>query len=182
MNSPNPKAINGSILNRAVLVLNANYIPLAVCTAKREICLSVLDKVDILVNYDSKVHSPSVSLPLPSIVKVKEFIHYNSLNVEISRKNIILRDNHICQYCGTKKGPITVDHIMPKVRGGKDTWDNLITACQPCNQKKGDRTPDEIGMHILKQPKKPSRIHYYQQYVNTLQSDWKPYLFMESFN
>lgn len=181
MISPNPKAVNGSILNRAVLVLNANYFPLAICTAKRAICLKVLNKVDVLVNYESTVHSPTTSLPLPSVVKVKEFIHYNSLNIELSRKNIIMRDNHICQYCGTTKGPITIDHIIPKVRGGGDSWENLTTACRTCNQKKGDRLPEEAGMVLEKQPKKPSRIHYYQKYVNTLQSDWKPYLFMESF-
>ena len=181
MISPNPKAINGQILNRAVLVLNANYIPLAICTAKRAICLSVMDKIEILVNYDAKVHSPSTSMALPSVIKVKEFIHYNSLNVEISRKNIIFRDNHICQYCGTKKGPITIDHILPKGRGGNDPGENLVAACQSCNQRKGDRTPEEMGMILRKQPKRPSRIHYYQRHVKALQSDWRPYLFMESF-
>ena len=76
---------------------------------------------------------------------------------------------------------MTIDHIIPKGRGGMDTWENLVTACKPCNQIKGDRTPDEAGMALNKQPKRPNRLHYFQRFVKDQQKDWRPYLFMEPF-
>ncbi|MEE9189514.1 MAG: HNH endonuclease [Candidatus Neomarinimicrobiota bacterium] len=172
---------NGSLLNRAVLVLNTNYAPMEVCSAKHAICLYFLEKVDVLASYSEYVHSPSITLALPSVMKLKDFIHYNSIQVILSRKNIIIRDGHSCLYCGKKSGPFTVDHIIPKERGGTDAWDNLVTACPSCNLFKGNRTPEEAGMRLIKIPIKPNRIHYFQQFVSDQQSDWRPYLFMEPF-
>ena len=100
----------------------------------------------------------------------------------LSRRNIFHRDNYSCQYCGTKAGPNTIDHIIPRERGGKDTWDNLITACAPCNIVKGNRSPEEMGMRLLKKPNKPNRIHYFQKFVGINQTKWRPFLFMESLN
>ena len=93
------KFSNKNLLNSAVLVLNANYSPMTVCTARRAISLYFLNKIDILSNYNEKVHSPSTSLDLPSIIKIKTYIKNNSMAVEISRKNILVRDNYTCQYC-----------------------------------------------------------------------------------
>lgn len=177
---PQSKAVNGYLLNRAVLVLNANYTPMTVCTAKRAICLQVLEKIDVLANYDEQIHSPSISINLPSVIKIRDYIRHNDMAVEISRKNILIRDDHSCQYCGTKMtSHLTVDHVLPRFRGGKDIWENLVTACKPCNQKKGNRTPDEANMPLDHQPKRPNRIHYFQRFVKDLQVDWRPYLFME---
>lgn len=170
---------NQNLLNSAVLVLNANYSPMTVCTAKRAITLYFLDKIDVLSNYNDKVHSPTVSLELPSVIKIKTYIKNNSMSVEISRKNILVRDNYTCQYCETYSNALTVDHIIPKFRGGQDIWENLVGACKNCNQKKGTRTPEEAGMPLIKKPKRPNRIHYFQRYVKTKQTDWRPYLFME---
>jgi|TARA_B110001454_G_scaffold67707_1_gene65999 5-methylcytosine-specific restriction endonuclease McrA len=170
---------NQNLLNSAVLVLNANYSPMTVCTAKRAITLYFLDKIDVLSNYNDKVHSPTVSLELPSVIKIKTYIKNNSMSVEISRKNILVRDNYTCQYCETYSNALTVDHIIPKFRGGEDIWENLVGACKNCNQKKGTRTPEEAGMPLIKKPKRPNRIHYFQRYVKTKQTDWRPYLFME---
>ena len=97
----------------------------------------------------------------------------------LSRKNILIRDNNICQYCGEGGNALTIDHIYPKFRGGKDTWENLVCACKNCNQKKGNRTPQEANMPLIKTPKRPNRIHYFQRYVKDRQADWRPYLFME---
>jgi len=180
MISPQSKAVNGYLLNRSVLVLNSNYAPMTVCTAKRAICLQVLKKIDVIAKYDEKIHSPSISLNLPSVIKIRDYIRYNDMAVEISRKNILIRDDHSCQYCGTKMtSHLTVDHVLPRFRGGKDIWENLVTACKPCNQKKGNRTPDEANMPLDRQPKRPNRIHYFQRFVKDLQVDWRPYLFME---
>lgn len=181
MKTPSSNAVNGHLLNRAVLVLNANYSPMMVCTAKRAICLEYLDKIDILVNYSDRVHSPSTSLNLPSVIKIRDFVRYDNLSVELNRKNVIARDENICQYCGTSKNPLTIDHIIPKGRGGIDTWDNLVTACKSCNQKKGSQTPDEANMPLRRIPKRPNRLHYFKRFVKDQQKDWRPYLFMEPF-
>ena len=172
---------NGSFLNRAVLVLNSNYAPMTITTSKRAICLFCLDKVDVIETYNDQIRSPSKTLKLPSIVKVKNYINYNSMNVVLSRKNILLRDKQQCQYCSCKSSILTIDHIIPKERGGYDSLDNLVTACQDCNRKKGNRTPEEAKMPLLKHPKKPNRIHYFQQFIKESQHNWKPYLFLEAF-
>ncbi|MDP6340274.1 MAG: HNH endonuclease [Candidatus Marinimicrobia bacterium] len=173
--------INGSILNRSVLVLNTNYAPMDICTAKRAICLFYNEKVDILESYQEAVHSPSVTLSLPSIVKLKDFVRHHHMDVVLSRKNLMIRDKHQCQYCFVKKGPLTLDHVLPKDRGGLDSWENLVTACQQCNRKKGNRTPEEAKMPLKRIPKKPNKIHYFQQFIQEKQTSWRPYLFMESF-
>ena len=181
MKTPSSSSINGKLLSRAVLVLNANYAPMMVCTAKRAICMEYLDKVDILASYTDKVHSPTITLDLPSVIKIKDYIRYDNLSVDLNRKNVIARDEHVCQYCGVSKIPLTIDHVTPKGRGGVDTWENLVAACKPCNQKKGDRMPDEAGMVLKRNPKRPNRLYYFQRFVKEQQKDWHPYLFMEPF-
>ena len=181
MKTPSSNSINGKLLSRAVLVLNANYAPMMVCTAKRAICMEYLDKVDILANYNDKVHSPTITFNLPSVIKIKDYVRYDNLSVDLNRKNVIARDEHICQYCGISKIPLTIDHVTPKGRGGIDSWENLVAACKPCNQKKGDRMPDEVGMALKRNPKRPNRLYYFQRFVKEHQKDWHPYLFMEPF-
>jgi 5-methylcytosine-specific restriction endonuclease McrA len=171
-----------NLLSSAVLVLNANYSPMTVCTAKRAITLHFLDKIDVLSNYDDKINSPSISLELPSVIKIKTYIKNNNMSVEISRKNILARDGYKCQYCGKQSNALTVDHVVPKFKNGLDTWDNLVAACKNCNQLKGDKTPEEARMPLLNKPKRPNRIHYFQRLVKKKQADWRPYLFMEPLN
>ena len=135
------KISNEHLLNSAVLVLNANYSPMTVCTAKRAITLYFLNKIDVLSNYNAKVHSPSISLDIPSVIKIKTYIKNNSMAVEISRKNILVRDNYTCQYCGIKPDnkTLTLDHIIPRSKGGASVWENVVTCCKPCNQIKCDK-------------------------------------------
>ena len=170
-----------SILNRSVLVLNTNYAQIDICTAKRAICLYYNEKVDILESYKEDVHSPSITLSLPSIVRLKDYVKHNQMDVILTRRNLLVRDNYECQYCGSKKSPLTMDHVKPKKQGGKDSWENLVAACQTCNRKKGNRTPDEAKMPLKRIPRKPNKIHYFQQFISTHQGSWKPYLFLESF-
>ena len=120
--TPVPLSHNGYILNRAVLVLNANYAPLHICTAKRAICLHYLEKIEIIESYKEKIHSPSVQVPVPSVIKLRQIVKYNSMAVILNRKNIFQRDNYTCQYCGTSSGSLTLDHIIPKEQGGDDVW------------------------------------------------------------
>ena len=172
---------NNSLMNRVVLVLNADYSPMSICTAQRAICMNFLNKIDILESYNEKVKSPSISFRLPSVVKVKWYIKYKNLAIELNRKNILSRDEFTCQYCSTLNGTLTIDHVKPKVHGGLDIWENLVTACKSCNQKKGDRTPEMASMPLIKQPKRPNRIHFFQKFAKDKQNSWRPYVFMESF-
>ena len=163
-------------LSNLTLILNASYLPLGVCTSKRAICLFFLNKVDILMNYEDYIYSPSTRLKVPSVIKLKKYVNFNSLDVVLNRKNLLLRDNSCCQYCSSTKN-LTIDHIIPKQKGGKDTWQNLIIACSSCNAKKGNRTPFEANMKLMKEAKKPNRFMYYNQFINYKNKGWKDYLF-----
>ena len=114
--------------------------------------------------------------------KIQIYVKNNNMAVEISRKNVLVRDNYECQYCGKKSKSLTVDHIIPKFRNGQDTWENLVAACKNCNQTKGEKTPEEANMPLVRKPKRPNRIHYFQRLVKKKQADWRPYLFMEPLN
>ena len=175
------KIKSSKILNKAVLVLNANYSPMMICSAKHAIGMVYLEKVDVLVNYPQKVKSPNKFFDLPSIIKIRNYVRHDNLSVELNRKNILSRDKQICQYCGKSNLKLTIDHIIPRGRGGQDLWENLVAACKQCNQMKGNKTPEEAGMPLIKKPKRPNRLHYFQKYVSESKTEWKPYLFMESF-
>ena len=167
------------MLKTQVLVLNQNYEPMSITNAKKAIILIFLEKAEIIENHDNfKVRSIHLSLPLPSIIRLTRYINVPRKRIILSRKNIIKRDNHQCQYCGTKVGPVTVDHILPKGRGGGDSWENLVCACTKCNNKKRNRTPEEAGMILLKKPRKPSHLFFIRYFIGKLDNRWKPYLFM----
>jgi len=167
------------MLNTRVLILNQNYEPLSVCTAKKAIILIYLGKAEIIERYDRLVRSVSLSIPLPSIVRLSRFVKMPRKRIILSRRNIIKRDRHQCQYCGATDKPVTVDHVVPKERGGSDTWENLVCACVFCNAKKGNRTPEEAGMKLLRQPRRPNHLIFIQHFVGIADERWKPYLFME---
>ncbi len=170
---------NHGILNRYVLVLNQAYEPVMVTNAKRAVILMLLGKAEGVVNYDEIVRSPSFQMPLPSIVRLDRYVRVRDKEIVLTRKNILKRDNHRCQYCSRMSVPLTLDHVVPKQHGGKDTWENLVAACHPCNVHKGNRTPTEAGMPLVRRPHKPSRITYFQKFVRKHQAPWRPYLFME---
>jgi len=170
---------NHGILNRYVLVLNQAYEPVMVTNAKRAVVLVLLGKAEEVVNYREIVHSPSFQMPLPSIVRLSRYVRVRDKEIVLTRKNVLKRDNHRCQYCGRTSVPLTLDHVLPKHRGGSDTWNNLVAACHPCNVRKGNRTPTEATMPLLRRPHKPSRITYFQKFVRRRQAAWRPYLFME---
>ncbi|MFQ6615764.1 MAG: HNH endonuclease [Fidelibacterota bacterium] len=173
------KRFGNGILNREVLVLNQNYQPLLICTAKRAICMMYLGKVEVVESYRDRVHSPSTTLALPSVIKLQKYVRVRGNDIVLSRKNILKRDRHQCQYCGRRSVPMTIDHVIPKERGGRDSWENLVCSCHVCNRKKGNRTPDEAGLKLLRRPREPNRIHYIRQFVKKEQERWRPYLYME---
>jgi 5-methylcytosine-specific restriction endonuclease McrA len=169
----------GYILNRKVLLLNQSYEPMMVIGAKRAILLILSEKVDTVENYTEKVHAACFSMLLPSVIRLKHYARFKKKEIVLSRKNILKRDNHVCQYCGVRSKPMTIDHVVPRRNGGPDTWENLVTACVPCNTRKGHHLPREANMHPISTPRKPSVILHLQKFVKQYQKMWRPYLFME---
>jgi 5-methylcytosine-specific restriction endonuclease McrA len=173
-----PHGSNGK-MNAKVLILNQNYEPMSVINVKKAIVLLYLGKAELIIAQDGKrVHSVSMSMPFPSIVRLSVFVRVPFKKIILSRKNILRRDAHRCQYCGRADIPLTVDHVMPISRGGEDTWENLACACVRCNNKKGDRTPEEALMSLRRKPMRPNHVTFIRHFVGTLDERWKPYLFL----
>lgn len=168
------------ITDSRVLVLNQNYEPLSVCSARRALVMQLLGKVEIVETYDGlRVRSYRASMALPSVVRLWSYVKVPYKRILLTRKNIIKRDDHVCQYCGNARAVMTVDHIIPKCNGGSDTWENMVCACEKCNNKKGDRTPEKAGMRLLRMPKRPSHIAFIQSFIGVSDKRWRPYLFMD---
>ena len=168
-----------AILNRRVLVLNQSYEPLMVIGAKRAIILLLSEKVDSLENYREKIHSTYLSLPLPSVIRLREYARIKRKGIVLSRKNILKRDNHTCQYCNVRSVPMTIDHIISRKKGGIESWENLVAACVPRNTSKGNKTLRDAQMELMKTPRKPTMILHLQKFVKQFQNSWRPYLFMQ---
>jgi len=162
-----------------VLILNQNYEPMSICNVQKAVILLYLGKAELVEARDGQtIRSVSLVMPFPSIVRLSVFVHVPYKKIILSRKNILRRDGHRCQYCGRGDLPLTVDHIVPKVRGGEDTWENLVCACVRCNNRKGDQTPAEAGMRLLRKPLRPSHVTFIRHFVGNIDERWKPYLFM----
>ncbi len=166
------------MLNRHVLILNQNYEPMSVCSARRAIVLVYLGKAELVEKYDYYVRSVRSQFPVPSIVRLIRFVKIPPRRILLTKKNVLKRDNYQCQYCGVKGGDLTIDHIIPRDRGGKDRWENLVACCKKCNARKGNRTPEEAGMRLLKKPRKPNHLMFIQYFIGITDTRWKPYLYM----
>ena len=165
-------------MNGHVLVLNQDYSALTVCSVERAVILVHLQKVHLVEAVDGRyVRSPSTQMPWPSIVRLKQYARVPYKQVMLSRQNVIRRDHNTCQYCGATSN-LTIDHVLPKSRGGGDSWTNLVAACVSCNNRKGDRTPDEADMELAREPFRPSYVMFIRDFVGTVHDDWKPYLFL----
>ncbi len=167
-----------NVLSKFVLVLNQNYEPLSVCNVKRAIILVYLGKAEIIEQDSVRLKAAAWSIHMPLVVRLFLYVSVPHKKVILSRKNIIKRDNHQCQYCGSRLGPMTVDHIVPKKMGGTESWENLVCACVTCNNKKGNRTPEQAGIRLMRIPSKPTHLMFIQHFVGIRSDKWKPYLFM----
>ena len=161
------------------MVLNQSYEPLTICTIKKAVLLIFLGKAEIVHKDEKKsIRTVRMNFPWPSVIRISKFIKVPYKKVILSRKNILRRDNYKCAYCGRSDLMLTVDHIIPKAKGGNDSWENLITACTKCNNIKGDRTPDEANMKLLTRPYKPSHVIFIKNIVSKIDEKWKPYLYL----
>lgn len=167
------------LLGAKVLVLNQSYEPMTVCDAKKAIILVFAGKAQLVASHPDKViRSVSMEFPMPSVVRLNFFVAVPYKRIMLTRKNVLRRDNNRCQYCGRTDLPLTIDHIVPRSQGGGDTWDNLVTACTKCNNKKANRTPEQAGMPLLRSPFRPSHVLFMQHIVGAVSEEWKPYLYM----
>ena len=144
-----------------VLVLNQNFEPLAVCNTRRAVVLVILGKAQVLENGRGWINTPSVAFPLPSIIRLNYVVRRPRPRVKLLRKEIFRRDSYTCQYCGKRTHQLTIDHIIPRHKGGQHRWENLVSACRACNRKKGGKTPQEAHMTLLCPPCEPKATPWY---------------------
>jgi 5-methylcytosine-specific restriction endonuclease McrA len=168
-------------MNGRVLVLNSTYEPINVCTARRAIVLILKGIARAEERHDGFFHSTRSRIPVPSVIRLTEYVHIPFERKSLSRKNILLRDHNTCQYCGRVHTPseLTLDHVIPKSKGGHSNWDNLVACCKRCNNRKGSALPDEAGMRLLKHPQAFS-LHVNRQimrYLGRSDANWRKYLF-----
>ncbi len=162
-----------------VLVLNQNYEPLHICDWQRAVALVYTGKA-ITVEHDGvMLRSPTREMPMPSVVRLHDYVLRPLPEMKLSRRAILARDDQRCQYCGNRARDLTIDHVIPRERGGPHTWENLVTCCRKCNNKKGNRAPREVGMKLLKRPRRPRFIPYlsFATFRAALRNEaWRDYL------
>jgi len=164
-----------------VLLLNISYEPLKVINWKKAITLLCLGKVEVIEEYSHEIRSVSFSIKLPSVVRLLKIVKRTKSPVKFSRQNIYARDKYKCQYCGMKfsSEDLTYDHILPKSRGGKTEWENIVTCCIECNRKKGGLTPKEASMRLLRKPVKPTWVPAIRITIGfkEVPQSWRDYLY-----
>ena len=148
------------MFSERTLLLNSTYEPLKVVSWQRAVTMLCLGKVEVVRSYTSVLRAMRWSLMTPAVVRLVRFVRRHQVRITLSRRNVFLRDGHRCQYCRRKFPPseLTCDHVIPRSRNGGSGWDNLVTACGPCNRKKGNRTPEQAYMHLRKKPERPSHL------------------------
>lgn len=164
-------------MNEPVLVLNANFEPIHVCSTRRAIGLILAGKAGMIANGRGNIRTISQLIPRPSVIRLEAQIHRPRPRVKLTRREIFRRDNYTCQYCGKHQLNLTIDHVIPRHLGGKHVWTNLVTACSSCNHRKGGRKVDEANMRLMRIPKEPPANAYYifGKHLNE-NKEWEKYI------
>jgi 5-methylcytosine-specific restriction endonuclease McrA len=160
-----------------VLVLNATYEPINVCTVRRAVVLLLKDKAEVIEHGEWSLRSASSSIQRPVVIRLVTYVRIprDTHRRKITRRAVFARDSWTCQYCGARSN-LTVDHVIPKSKGGASSWENIVASCAPCNRRKGDALPRQVGMRLLKQPRQPHATVFIHVSSPTIPSAWHQYL------
>ena len=166
-----------SPLKEPVLILNANFEPLHVSSTKRALGLIFAGKAEVIIDSHAQIHTSSKVFTIPSIIRLSKMIRRPRPRISLTKREVIRRDNHTCQYCGRKNKELTIDHIKPRHAGGPHTWLNVVAACPTCNRKKGGYTLDQIRMPLRRPPfePKPTAMYRFGRYTK-VREEWQTFL------
>jgi 5-methylcytosine-specific restriction endonuclease McrA len=166
------------MINSPVLVLNQSYEPLNVCRARRAIVLILQGKAEMLEDGMGFIRSINDTVPIPSVIKLGYYVSRTYRERRFTRLGVFHRDNYTCQYCGKQSQQLTIDHVIPRYLNGQHTWENVVSACIPCNHRKAGRTPKQAGIKLIRQPSQPGDNHtfYIPHHYRNSSSDWQKYL------
>jgi len=165
----------------SVLVLNASYEPINICNLRRAMKMIIKGVARAEETSDRQIRSVATAIQVPLVIRLVRYVRIPHIMVKFSRRNVFMRDQYACQYTGEEypKHLLTIDHVIPRSRGGMTTWDNVVSACRKCNIKKGNRTPSEANMMLIRKPKSPTIITYmHMSYQFRHDPSWKKYLYL----
>jgi len=160
-----------------VLVLNASYEPLNVTTVRRAHVLVFKGKAEVIEELDQALRSATTTFPWPHVIRLVQYVRVpRTVQRKISRRALFARDDWRCVYCGSSGGRLTLDHVVPKSRGGESVWENVVTSCAPCNLRKGNRLPHEVSMELRRKPRAPAPVLFIRLAAPKIPDGWQPYL------
>ena len=159
-----------------VLVLNASYEPLNITSWRRAVVLVIKGKAEQVEHREQLVYP---DFPMPTVIRLRHYVRIPYKEIPLTRRNLLHRDNHTCQYCNYAGDGLTLDHVIPRSRGGGDSWENIVSACVRCNVKKGSRTPREADMPLTNPPRKPHSSLYFEisrHVKGGVHQEWRRYV------
>jgi 5-methylcytosine-specific restriction endonuclease McrA len=160
-----------------VLVLNASYEPLNVTSVRRAHVLVFKGKAEVIEELEERLHSATDTFPWPHVIRLITYVRVpRAVQRKISRRALFARDGWRCAYCGATAGRLTLDHIVPRSRGGDSIWENVVTSCAPCNLRKGNRTLEESGLQLRTLPRAPAPVLFIRLAAPKIPHGWRPYL------
>lgn len=171
------KRDSASALGGRVLVLNASFEPINVCTVRRAIVLILKEKAEVIDEHELEVHAERMSMTRPSVIRLRTYVRipYQSFRRKITRRAVFARDGWECQYCG-RRGSLTMDHVVPRSKGGDTSWENVVACCATCNRRKGDRSVSQSGMKLASVPRAPHATIFIHVASPTIPQSWLPYV------
>jgi 5-methylcytosine-specific restriction endonuclease McrA len=160
------------------LLLNAGYEPLRVLSWQRAFGLLLKGRVEVIEVFPEFIRTPSRLFPVPAVVRLLSYVRHRPPPARFSRRNVLARDGHRCQYCGAmpERARLTLDHVVPRSRGGRSCWENVVTCCHTCNHLKGSRCPEEAGLRLRAAPKRPTMLGSSEIGLEPSPELWRPYL------
>ena len=172
-----PSSSSNTAMGGRVLVLNATFEPINVCSVRRAVVLLLKEKAELIERGLWELHSESSTLARPVVIRLVSYVHVprDTHRRKITRRAVFARDGWTCQYCGSRSS-LTVDHVIPRSKGGTSSWDNIVASCAPCNRRKGDMLPRQAGMHPRHQPHTPRAEIFIHVASPTIPAAWRQYL------